>query len=38
MPDIVDLPLKKEAYGRDPSVSDIEPDPAATAAYVIPKT
>jgi hypothetical protein len=30
----------KEAYvgGRDHTISDIEPDPAATAAYVIPMT
>ncbi|WP_283807442.1 hypothetical protein [Bradyrhizobium jicamae] len=40
MPDIVDLPLKKEAYvsSRDHSISDLEPDPAASAAYVIQKT
>ena len=39
-PDIVNLPLKKEAYvgGRDHSITDIERDPAASAAYVIQKT
>jgi hypothetical protein len=32
--------LKKEAYvgGRDHSITDIERDPAALAAYVIPMT